>query len=76
MKKQTIRFSKKDSKRFFITLNKRVNDHFKKLNTSKTGNWELYLKTLIMFHLIQKEIDIKLLQSMQKLRSKILMKCF
>ena len=49
MKKQTIRFSKKDSKRFFITLNKRVNDHFKKLNTSKTGNWELYLKTLIMF---------------------------
>ena len=46
MKKQTIRFSKKDSKRFFITLNKRVNDHFKKLNTSKTGNWETLLKNI------------------------------
>ena len=49
MKKQIVRFSKKDSKKFFITLNKRVNDHFKKLKISKTGNWKLYLKTLIMF---------------------------
>tara|TARA_B100000780_G_scaffold86812_1_gene59689 strand:+ start:10325 stop:11419 length:1095 start_codon:yes stop_codon:yes gene_type:complete len=51
MENQRLRFSKKDSKRFFITLNKRVNDHFKNLNIAKTGNWKLYIKTLIMFSL-------------------------
>tara|TARA_B110000444_G_scaffold258751_1_gene300507 strand:+ start:447 stop:1553 length:1107 start_codon:yes stop_codon:yes gene_type:complete len=49
MENMSLRFSRKDSKKFFITLNKRVNDHFKELNKSKTGNWKLYLKTLIMF---------------------------
>ncbi len=49
MKNQIIKFSRNDTKKFFITLNKRVNDHFKKLKKSKTGNWKLYSKTLIMF---------------------------
>jgi linoleoyl-CoA desaturase len=49
MKKQLIRFSRKDPKKFFITLNKRVNNHFKDLKIATTGNWKLYVKTLIMF---------------------------
>ena len=36
----------------FQTLNKRVNDHFKNLKAPKTGNWQLYLKTVIMFSLL------------------------
>tara|TARA_B100000767_G_C19778335_1_gene544228 strand:- start:6106 stop:7206 length:1101 start_codon:yes stop_codon:yes gene_type:complete len=46
-----LRFSRKDPKKFFITLNKRVNEHFKKINTPKTGNWKLYAKTGFMFTL-------------------------
>jgi len=37
--------------RFFRTLNQRVNQYFKDNNISKTGNWELYLKTAVMFGL-------------------------
>ena len=47
-----LRFSRKDPKKFFITLNKRVNEHFKKINSAKTGNWKLYVKTLFMFVLV------------------------
>ena len=47
-----LRFSRKDPKKFFITLNKRVNEHFKKINSAKTGNWKLYVKTLFMFALV------------------------
>ena len=47
-----LRFSRKDPKKFFITLNKRVNEHFKNLNTAKTGNWKLYIKTIFMLALV------------------------
>lgn len=47
-----LRFSRKDPKKFFQTLNKRVNDHFKNRKAPKTGNWQLYLKTVIMFSLL------------------------
>ena len=47
-----LRFSRNDPKKFFQILNKRVNDHFQKRKASKTGNWQLYLKTVIMFGLL------------------------
>ncbi|MGB1449464.1 MAG: acyl-CoA desaturase, partial [Flavobacteriaceae bacterium] len=56
MEKQTtnkpLRFSRKDPKKFFQTLNKRVNDYFKEHKAPKTGNWRLYLKTAFMFSLL------------------------
>jgi len=50
--KQTLRFSRKDSKNFFKTLNHRVNNYFKKNKIRKTGNWKLYLKSSLMFILL------------------------
>ena len=50
--KQSLRFSRKDSKKFFKTLNQRVNNYFKKNKIKKTGNWKLYLKTLVMFSIL------------------------
>jgi len=50
--KQTLRFSRKDSKNFFKTLNHRVNTYFKKNKIRKTGNWKLYLKSSLMFILL------------------------
>ena len=44
-------FSKKDDTKFFRTLNKRVNEYFKDNNLKRTGNWKLYLKTIILFTL-------------------------
>ncbi len=46
-----IRFSRVNSAIFFKTLNKRVNSYFKEHNIKKTGNWKLYIKTLVMFGL-------------------------
>ena len=43
------KFSNIDSNDFFKTLNKRVNDYFKESKIRKTGNWKLYLKTVIIF---------------------------
>ncbi|HIF49038.1 MAG TPA: acyl-CoA desaturase [Cytophagales bacterium] len=43
------KFSNIDSNKFFKTLNKRVNDYFKESKIRKTGNWKLYLKTVIIF---------------------------
>ena len=37
MTKQTLTFSRKDSAKFFRTLNKRVNQYFKENNLKKTG---------------------------------------
>ena len=51
MNNPNIRFSRVDSAKFFRTLNKRVNNYFKENNIQKTGNWKLYLKTIIMFSL-------------------------
>ncbi|NND88021.1 MAG: acyl-CoA desaturase [Flavobacteriaceae bacterium] len=44
-----ISFSRVDSAKFFRTLNKRVNQYFKENKISKSGNWRLHLKTIIMF---------------------------
>lgn len=49
MNTPTIRFSRRDNTQFFKTLNKRVNSYFKEQNLKKTGNWKLYMKTIIMF---------------------------
>ena len=38
MTKQALSFSRKDSAKFFKTLNKRVNDYFKENNLKRTGN--------------------------------------
>ena len=51
MEQSTIRFSRKDSAKFFKTVNQRVNDYFKENRLKKTGNWRLHLKTIIMFAL-------------------------
>ncbi len=51
-KKNIPRFSRKESKEFFNTLNKRVNQYFRENNIAKTGNWKLYLKTVVMFMLL------------------------
>ena len=53
MTKRTIpRFSRKESQEFLHTLNKRVNKYFKDNKLTKTGNWKLYLKSVIMFTLL------------------------
>ena len=46
------RFSRKESQEFFYTLNKRVNQYFKDNKVAKTGNWKLYLKSVVMFTLL------------------------
>lgn len=51
MTKQTLTFSRTDSAKFFRTLNKRVNDYFKDNNIQRTGNWKLWVKTIVMFAL-------------------------
>jgi len=45
----SVKFSRVDSTKFFRTLNKRINDYFKEKQLKKTGNWKLYLKTIVMF---------------------------
>jgi linoleoyl-CoA desaturase len=49
MTKQTLSFSRTDSAKFFRTLNKRVNTYFKENNIKRTGNWKIWLKTIVMF---------------------------
>jgi linoleoyl-CoA desaturase len=51
MTKQLLSFSRKDSAKFFRTLNKRVNAYFKDNKIKKTGNWKLYTKAILMFAL-------------------------
>lgn len=51
MTQQTLSFSRNDSAKFFRTLNKRVNDYFKDNNIKRTGNWQLWIKTVVMFSL-------------------------
>ena len=52
MTPKAILFNRKDSKLFFKTLNKRVNNYFNEKNISKSGNWKLWLKTFVMFSLL------------------------
>ena len=49
---QSLRFSRKDPKEFFKTLNQRVNQYFKENEIPKTGNLKLYLKAGFMFALL------------------------
>ena len=49
MHKMIPKFSNKDPKKFFKILNKRVNNYFSENNIKRTGNWRLYLKSLIIF---------------------------
>ena len=51
MKKVTLKFSRKDPANFFRTLNSRVNKYFRENKIKRTGNWKVWLKTLIMFSL-------------------------
>ena len=45
-------FAKQDNLKFFRTLNTKVNNYFKENNIQKTGNWQLYLKTIILFTIL------------------------
>ncbi len=45
----TVKFSRPDSKNFFKTMRERVNGYFEEKGIEKTGNWELYLKSIAMF---------------------------
>ena len=47
----TLTFSRKDPAKFFRTLNKRVNSYFKDNNIKRTGDWRIWLKTIVMFTL-------------------------
>ena len=49
---QSLRFSRKDSKKFLKILTHRVNHYFNENKIRKTGNWKLYLKSVIMFKLL------------------------
>ncbi len=45
----SIRFSRKDPAQFFKTLRQRVNSYFIDNQIEKTGNFKMYLKTVIIF---------------------------
>jgi len=49
MAQQTLTFSRKDTAKFFKTLNSRVNNYFKENNIKRTGDWRIWLKTVVMF---------------------------
>lgn len=49
MNHTTPTFSRQDSVKFFKTLNARVNAYFKENNLKKTGNWQIHLKTVVLF---------------------------
>ena len=51
MIKPTLKFPRKDPTNFFRILNSRVNSYFKDNNIKRTGNWKIWLKTIIMFTL-------------------------
>ena len=51
MLNKSLSFSRKDSANFFRTLNKRVNTYFKENEIKRTGNWKLWVKTIVMFSL-------------------------
>ena len=46
------RFTRKESREFFKVLNARVNKYFNEHKLSKTGNWRLYCKTVVMFAIL------------------------
>lgn len=48
---KTVKFSKKDPTMFFKTLHSRVNAYFEDKNIQKTGNLQVYVKTVVMLAL-------------------------
>ena len=51
MIKPTLKFPRKDPTNFFRILNSRVNSYFKDNNIKRTGNWKIWLKTIVMLTL-------------------------
>lgn len=51
MYQQPLKFSRKDPKHFFQTLRKRVNAYFEENDIKKTGNWRMYIKSIVMLSL-------------------------
>ena len=51
MIKPTLKFPRKDPTNFFRILNSRINSYFKDNNIKRTGNWKIWLKTIVMFTL-------------------------
>ncbi|MEC8134089.1 MAG: fatty acid desaturase, partial [Bacteroidota bacterium] len=51
MNKSSLKFSRKDPSKFFRTLNSRVNNYFQDNQIKRTGNWKIWLKTIVMFSL-------------------------
>lgn len=51
MTDNSLSFSRNDPAKFFRTLNKRVNTYFKENNIKRTGDWRIWLKTVVMFTL-------------------------
>ncbi len=49
MQNKALSFSRTDSANFFRTLNKRVNSYFKENNIKRTGDWRIWVKTIVMF---------------------------
>ena len=45
----SVKFSRKDPANFFKTIRERVNNYFEEKGIEKTGNWELYSKSVTMF---------------------------
>jgi hypothetical protein len=41
MKKKSIRFERADQRKFFTTLNKRVNDYFRQKSLKKDGEFQV-----------------------------------
>ena len=59
MKSTVLKFSRKDPKKFFKTLNSRVNSYFKENNLKRTGNWQLWLKNhCYVLHLFSGPISL------------------
>jgi linoleoyl-CoA desaturase len=52
MTRKTLNFSRIDKAKFFRTLNKRVNSYFKENKIKRTGNYNLYIKAVVMFILL------------------------
>ena len=46
---QRVKFKSQDGDLFYKTLRKRVNQYFKENGIKRTGNWAMYLKTVVLF---------------------------
>ena len=46
---QRVKFQSKDGDLFYKSLRKRVNQYFKENDIKRTGNWAMYLKSVVLF---------------------------